>query len=60
MYGIYIPGSFQSNGQSFLEYEAGVRYTFASNATIVVKYRDLSIAGVEQQNVYRAQIDYGF
>jgi len=60
VYGIYIPGSFQSNGQSFLEYEAGVRYTFASNATIVVKYRDLSIAGVEQQNVYRAQIDYSF
>ena len=30
----------------------------ALNATIVVKYRDLSIAGVEQENVYRAQIDY--
>lgn len=40
---------------SFLEYEAGVRYTFASNATIVVKYCDLSIAGVEQQHVSRGQ-----
>ncbi len=60
VYGIYIPGTFVSNGQGFLEYEAGIRYQFAPNATIVVKYRDLSIAGVEQQNVYRAQIDYTF
>jgi len=60
VYGIYIPGTFASNGQSFLEYEAGIRYQFAPNATIVVKYRDLSIAGVEQQNVYRAQVDYSF
>jgi hypothetical protein len=45
---------------SFLEYEAGVRYTFASNATIVVKYRDLCIDGVEQQNVSRGQINYSF
>jgi hypothetical protein len=60
VYGIYIPGSFQSNRQSLVEYETGVRYAFATNATIVVKYRDLSIAGVEQENVYRAQIDYSF
>jgi S-layer homology domain len=60
VYGIYIPGSFQSNGQSFLEYEVGIRYQFAPNATVVFKYRDLSIASVEQQNVYRAQLDYNF
>jgi S-layer family protein len=60
VYAIYIPGAFASNGQGFLEYEVGLRYVFAPNASVVFKYRDLSIAGVEQQNVYRAQVDYKF
>jgi hypothetical protein len=30
------------------------------NATIRVLYRDLTMGGVDQQNTYRAQVDYTF
>ena len=60
LYGIGVFGNSVSNGQSLTEYETGLVYQFATNARVTLKYRDLLIAGVDQQNVYRAQIDYSF
>ena len=53
-------GTLFPNGQSFTEWEAGIVYQFATNASVVFKYRDLLMASIDQQNVYRAQIDYHF
>jgi hypothetical protein len=60
LYANYFSGNSVSNGQSLSTYEAGIVYTFAPQASIVFKARELSIAGVEQFTLYRAQIDYSF
>ena len=60
VYADWLTGNNVTNGQSLQEWEAGVVYSFAPNAKITLKYRDLQIAGVDQMNVYRAQVDYSF
>lgn len=60
IYANYFTGSSASNGQSLSTWEAGIVYTFAPQASIVFKARELSIASVEQFTLYRAQIDYSF
>lgn len=42
------------------EYEVGVIYTLSKNATIRVLYRDLTMGGVDQQNTWRAALNYSF
>jgi hypothetical protein len=56
----YLTGNSVSNSQSFQTWSAGISYGFAPNAKITLKYRDLQMAGIDQQNVYRAQVDYSF
>jgi hypothetical protein len=56
----WLTGNNVSNSQTITEYAGGVSYRFAPGAKITLKYRDLSMNGVEQLNVYRAQVDYGF
>jgi hypothetical protein len=60
IYGIGTFGNSISNGQSFSTWEAGIVYQFATNASVVLKYRDELINAVDQRNVYRGQIDYHF
>jgi len=60
IYGIGTFGNFISNGSSFTEWEAGIVYQFATNASVVFKYRDLIMSNIDQMNVYRAQVDYHF
>jgi len=60
LYGDYVTGNHVSNSQNIQEYEVGIKYGFAPNASVLVKYRDLRIAGVDQNNVLRAQLDYTF
>jgi len=60
VYGNWLTGNNVSNSQPFTSYVFGISYGFAPNAKITLKYRDLSMGGVEQQNVYRAQVDYSF
>jgi len=56
----YLTGNNVSNSQPFTTWAAGISYGFAPNARITLKYRDLSMSGIDQQNVYRAQVDYSF
>ncbi|HLW59792.1 MAG TPA: S-layer homology domain-containing protein [bacterium] len=56
----FLTGNSVSNSQPFQEWEGGIAYSFSANAKITLKYRDLTMNGVDQQNVYRAQIDYSF
>ena len=60
IYGIGTFGNSISNGMSFSEWEAGIVYQFATNASVVFKYRDLIMNSIDQLNVYRAQVDYHF
>ncbi len=45
---------------SLQEYEVGVIYTLSKNSTIRVLYRDLTMGGVDQQNTWRAALNYSF
>ena len=56
----WLTGNTVSNSQSITSYVGGVSYAFSPGAKITLKYRDLSLNGVDQINVYRAQVDYGF
>jgi hypothetical protein len=58
--GIYLTGNHVSNSQPIQEYEVNLRYQFAANSSVLLKYRDLRINGIDQFNVYRAQLDYTF
>ena len=60
VYGISLTGNSVSNRMSLQEYEVGVIYTFSRNAAVRVLYRDLTMRGVDQQGLYRAQVDYNF
>jgi hypothetical protein len=60
LYGNGLWGNSVSNSQNFTEWVVGIRYNFSANAAVTLKYRDLSMGGVEQQNVYRMQVDYSF
>jgi hypothetical protein len=60
IYGIGFFGNSISNTQYLTEWEVGIVYQFASDASVVFKYRDLQMGGVGQMNLYRAQIDYEF
>ena len=56
----YLTGNHVSNSQSLLEWQAGVTIRLAPNASVLFKYRDLSINGTDQVNVYRAEFNYRF
>jgi S-layer homology domain len=60
LYGSVVAGSFVSNNQSLLEYEVGVKWSFANNADVTFLRRDLAINGVGQIDLYRAEVDYQF
>lgn len=60
IYGTFVGGNNISNSQSLTEWEAGVGYAFAPNAKITFLARDLRTGGVEQLQLYRAQLDYQF
>ena len=60
LFGTYLTGNHVSNSQPIQEYEVNLRYEFAPNASVLLKYRDLRINGIDQFNVYRAQMDYKF
>jgi hypothetical protein len=56
----YLTGQTVSNSQSFYELDASLAINLAPNSKITFRYRDLSMNGTDQQNVYRAQFDYRF
>ena len=56
----WLSGNHVSTSQGFQEWEAGVVVNIAPNSKVTLKYRDLTINGTDQQNVYRAQFDYKF
>jgi len=56
----WIGGNSVSNAQGFSEVEGGVIFNFATQATITFLYRDLQMNGVDQENLYRAEINYSF
>ncbi len=60
IYGDFVTGNNVSNRMSLQEYEIGVIYTMSKNATIRVLYRDLTMGGVDQQNTWRAAMNYSF
>jgi len=60
VYATYFGGQSQSNGQALVEGEIGFQYAFSTQAQIWFLYRSLSINGVNQLELYRAQIDYYF
>ena len=60
VYADYLSGSNVSNGMSITEYEVGVIYKLSAGATLHLLYRDLTMGGVDQQGLYRAQIEYDF
>jgi len=59
-YMTYLTGNNVSNRMSLQEYEVGVIYAFSQNAMVRVVYRDLIMRGVDQQGLYRAQVDFSF
>ena len=60
VYATYFGGSSVSNGQPLSEGEIGLQYAFVQNAQFWILARSLSIDGVQQVELYRAQIDYFF
>jgi hypothetical protein len=60
LYGNYLTGNNVSNQMSLTEYEIGVIYKLAAGANVRVLYRDLTMGGVDQQNTWRAVLDYSF
>jgi S-layer homology domain len=58
--GTYLTGNHVSNSQPILEYEANLRYQFAPNSSVLLKFRDMRISGIDQFHVYWAQLDYTF
>jgi hypothetical protein len=60
LYADYLSGSNVSNGMSIAEYEVGVIYKLSAGATLHLLYRDLTMGGVDQQGLGRAQIEYDF
>ena len=60
VYADYLTGSNVSNGMTITEYEVGVIYKLSAGATLHLLYRDLTMGGVDQQGLYRAQIEYDF
>jgi hypothetical protein len=60
IYGDFVTGNNVSNQMSLTEYEVGVIYTLSKNSTIRVLYRDLTMGGVDQQNTWRAALNYSF
>ncbi|HET8999908.1 MAG TPA: S-layer homology domain-containing protein [bacterium] len=60
LYGNYLTGNNVSNTMSLTEYEVGVIYKLAAVANVRVLYRDLTMGGVDQQNTWRAVVDYSF
>ena len=60
VYATYFGGSSVSNGQPLSEGEIGLQYAFAQNAQFWILARSLNIDGVQQVELYRAQIDYFF
>ncbi len=60
IYGDFVTGNNVSNTMSLQEYEVGVIYTLSKNSTIRVLYRDHTMGGVDQQNTWRAALNYSF
>jgi hypothetical protein len=58
--GGYLTGNNVSNSQPFSEWDAAVSVNVAPNARLTFRYADLSMNGVDQLNLYRAQFDYRF
>ena len=56
----WLSGNTVSDQRTFTSWAAGVSYAWSTNAKITFKYRDLSMGGIDQASVYRAQIDYSF
>ncbi len=60
VYGDYTTGNHVSTSQAIQEYEFGVVVNLAPNSKVTFKYRDLTLNGTDQYNIYRAQFDYRF
>ena len=60
IYGNLVTGSNVSNGQAVSEHEAGVRYELAPATEITLLLRNLIINGVQQLELYRAELNYAF
>jgi len=60
LYVNWLSGNTVSDQRTFTSWAAGVSYAWSTNAKITFKYRDLSMGGIDQASVYRAQIDYSF
>lgn len=56
----YLTGNTVSNSQGLTEWDASVAINFAPNSRLTFRYRDLTMNGVDQLNVYRAQFDFRF
>jgi hypothetical protein len=60
VFGTYLSGGNVSNNQSLQEFDGGIAYQFAPGARITLRYRELRLHGVEQDQLFRAQVDYTF
>ena len=60
VYFTYFTGNNVSNSQPLQEYEGGFRYRLAPNASVKTLIREMRINGIEQDLLYRAQLDYTF
>ena len=60
LYATYLTGNNVSNGQPLWELETGVIFPLALNASITLLYRDLQMAGIDQLNLYRAELNVKF
>jgi len=58
--GQYITGNNVSNGQTITEWQAGFIYKFAPSTSLWVRYETMSIAGIAQYILYRAEMNYTF
>jgi hypothetical protein len=56
----YFTGNSVSNSQPWNEFDGGVAINLAPNSRLTLRYRDVSVNGIDQFNLYRAQFDYRF
>jgi len=58
--GQYINGNNVFDGRSLTKWQAGVIYRFAPGTSLWVFYETASLAGISQQEEYRAEMNYTF
>jgi hypothetical protein len=56
----YFTGNSVNNSQPETELDTGIAITIAPRTRVTLRYRDVTVNGIDQLNFYRAQFDYSW